>query len=136
MSKNHNKNEKIGKWSLYGTFIGIFIIGTIYSISSEGIVSTLTDFYSFIFSVVAIVIGCSLILYVVNLISEKLVPIASLVLLVVSIHFMERSWLFIVFVAIMFSLFYLVEIKVKNERLAKKIYVILGTIVLLIWSFH
>lgn len=38
-----NKNDKIGKWSLYGTIIGVFIIGNLYMLITDGLKSFILE---------------------------------------------------------------------------------------------
>lgn len=63
-------NDKIGAWSFYGTLIGIVVIGSLYTIIDEGILSFSADILSIILKISAFF----LVIYIITLFPDKWVP--------------------------------------------------------------
>lgn len=117
-----NKNDKIGKWSLYGTIIGVFIIGNLYMLITDGLKSFILEWVPLGISVAILALAILIII----LLPNKWQPVIIVAILLAFIHYKhDYSWGFTLFTAFLFVISILVDKKVENKRISKPIQITL-----------
>lgn len=125
-----NQNDKIGKWSLYGTIGGAFILGSLYTIVDKGIKAYILDWIPLLIGIIIFLLA----IYIISLFPDKWIPFITVLFILAFIYYMHRSWVFTIFVAVLLGIYYLVNKTVKNERISKWIHIILFIGFLLVWT--
>jgi len=125
-----NQNDKIGKWSLYGTIGGAFILGSLYTIVDKGIKAYIVDWIPLVTSIIIFLFA----MFIIGLFPEKWIPCITVLFILAFIFYMHRSWVFTIIVAVLLGIYYLVNKTVKNERISKWIHIILFIGFLLVWT--